>query len=177
MNINIGDVFYCIEATDHKTYRSPCRLCEDKREITFKGFTFKCPACDKETEVLRVCGYRVARYRVYSIKTVMPDDDWKMSEARRTYYGLYNKRGHGYYISGNHSRKELAQRFFYDNLNNENINRKCFDNAIFSDYKLAKYYAGKLTLESVEEVRKYNIEHGSNFDLPAFKIEHDKKSK
>lgn len=176
MNINIGDVFYCIEIAGSKTYHSTCRLCEGKKELTVKGFTFRCPACTTEEKVLTVNCFKVVRYRVYSIKTVMPDDDWKPCDTRRIYYGLYHKHGKGYYMN-THSRTEKSEHFFEDYLNNEDITKHTYDNTIFSDYALAVKCAEKLNQESIEEVRKYNAEHGSNFELPEFDIEHDKKSK
>ena len=68
IEVKIGDVFYRVEPTDQKFYHRVCRACEGKKELTVNGITFKCPVCYQEQEVLRVHGYFVRRYRVFSIE-------------------------------------------------------------------------------------------------------------
>lgn len=176
MNINIGDVFYIIERTDGKSYYSNCRVCNGEKTLTVNGFTFRCPACDKEEKTLTVFGYKVFRYRVYSIEIKMPDDDWKISERRTKTYGLYHKHGKGYFRN-NHKRISKTENLLRAFLNQEEVNKHNYSDIIYSDYERAVKCAEKLTRESREEVKKYNLEHGTNYDLPVFNIEHDKKSK
>lgn len=176
--INLGDVFYLVEKADTKIYNSTCRLCEGKRELTIKGFTFRCPMCDKEQETLRVHGYKVTRYRVYSITESIPDNDWKMDDRRRIHYGLYHKDGKGYSsYNSNHKRITIGERGFNERfLNVENTENRNISDLIYNDYKLAVWVADKKTAESIDEVRKFNAKHNTNYELPQFDIKHDKKS-
>ena len=75
MDINIGDVFYKIEATRSQVFRSTCRICDGTKKLSVRGFEFTCPACEKEETVLSVHGYFVRRYRVYYVKQYTRDDD------------------------------------------------------------------------------------------------------
>lgn len=177
MNINIGDVFYIIEIGERKHFYTNCKVCNGERKLTVNGITFKCPMCDKEEKCLTAFGYKVVRYRVHSIKTSMPNDEWKISDRRNTYYGLYHKHGKGYY-SGNYSTTEKHESYFTDKyLNNAEITKYNYSNLIFSDYKLAVKCAEKLTEESINEIKEFNARKGTNFEIPNFCIEHDKKSK
>lgn len=177
MDINIGDVFYKIENTKHQTYRSECRVCEGTRKLSVKGYDFKCPACDKETEVLSVCGYFVRRYRVYYIKQYTRCDDWKACDSRDIEYGIYHKSGRGYGYGTEIRQINIKEKWLLRHLNKMESNKRNFDEVIFSDYNLAVQQAENFTKMSIEEVEKYNIAHGTNYPSPNFGIEHDKKSK
>lgn len=181
IEVNIGDVFYKIEPTDHKHYHRKCRVCEDKRKITVNGITFKCPMCQSESEVLRVHGFLVRRYRVFSITNWVNNSDWKYDgEKPFVKYGLYHKSGRGYY-SYSCDRKEITvdASMFSDKrgyFNCTSPSRHSIDSCLYSDYKLAVTVANKLTQDQIEMVRAYNEEHNTDYELPVFAIEHDKKS-
>lgn len=177
MDINIGDVFYKIERTSFQTFRSECRICEGTGKLSVKGYEFKCPACDKETEVLNVCGYFVRRYRVYYIKQFTRCDDWKACNSRNIEYGIYHKGGRGYGYGTTNRQISLGDWRIKEFLNRTDISAIHYDDAIYSDYNLAVQQAEKLTQMSIDSVKNYNIEHGTNYPNPDFGIEHDKKSK
>ena len=61
-------------------------------------------------------------------------------------------------------------------FNHPNPNEHSVDNCLYSDYRLAVAVADKLTQEQVDRVRAYNAENNTDYELPVFKIEHDKKS-
>lgn len=93
--VNIGDVFYRVECGELQHFREPCRVCGDKRELTVKGVTFRCPCCDKEKTTISVAPYIVRRYRVNVIKEAALDYEWKLGD-RYVYFCFYRKVGHGY---------------------------------------------------------------------------------
>ena len=62
------------------------------------------------------------------------------------------------------------------NFNRANPSGYAVFNCMYSDYNLAVEVANKLTQEQVEKVRAYNEENNTDYELPVFKIEHDKKS-
>ena len=177
MDINIGDVFYKIERTKFQTFRSECRICEGAGKVSVKGYEFECPACDKETEVLSVCGYFVRRYRVYYIKQFTYTDDWKACDIRDIEYGIYHKSGRGYGYGTENRQITLGAWRIKDFLDRTDISVSRYDDAIYSDYNLAIQQAEKFTQTSIDKVKDYNIEHGTNYPIPNFGIEHDKKSK
>lgn len=181
IDVNIGDVFYKIEATDHKQYYRKCRVCEGKKELTVNGITFKCPMCQAESDVLRVYGYFVRRYRVYAITDYIYNADWKYDgEKPKRKYDLYHKSGHGRY-SYNCEHKTCTVNEMYFNESKGYFDCpapswRAIDSYLYSNYSLAVEVANKLTQEQVERVREYNEKNGTDYELPVFLIEHDKKS-
>lgn len=179
-DVQIGDVFYRLEPTDFKHYHRKCRVCEGKKELVINGVLFNCPVCQKEQEVLRVNGFEVRRYRVCAITEYTDSSDWKPCEWRARKYKLYHKSGRGYssYCS-DHRTIELSEDYFTQDwkFNNPEVSEYFNSDArIYSDYKLAVAVADKLTQMQVEMVRAYNEANNTDYELPVFKIEHDKKS-
>ena len=179
--VNIGDVFYKIEPTDHKYYTRKCRVCEGKKELFINGVLFACPMCNKEQETLRVRGFVVKRYRVYAIEKYINNSDWKYNyEEPRTKYKLYHKSGKGHYsFNSNHKTTEVRDYMFSGkcyHFNCPDPNEYSVDNCLYSDYKLAVQVANRLTQKQGDKVREYNEENGTDYELPVFDIEHDKKS-
>lgn len=181
IQVNIGDVFYRVEPTDFKHYYRTCRVCEGKRDITVNGITFKCPMCQSESEVLRVRGYFVRRYRLYSIEKFISNQDWKYDgKEPLVRYEIYHKSGLGHSFSNNFSTRKVSSDMFSGDcryFNNQDANEYSVDSCLYSDYKLAVAVAERLTQEQIDKVRAYNIENGTDYALPVFTIEHDKKSK
>ena len=179
-DIKIGDVFYRIETTDFRHFYRKCRVCEGNKTLTINGVTFACPMCQKESEVLRVNGFFVRRYRVYAITEYTNDNDWKADDWRAVKYKLYHKSGRGYSVyNNNHKTIEVSEEYFTSasRLNNPEVHEHvCLDYRIYSDYKLAVEVAEKLNQMQVDKVRAYNEENNTDYELPVFKIEHDKKS-
>ena len=177
----IGDVFYRVEPADFKYYTRKCRVCEGKKELVVNGVMFPCPMCGKEQETLRVNGYEVRRYRLFSIEHFINNSDWKYEgEAPQVRYEIYHKRGKGYYsYSSTHKTQKVSSYMFSgkcDRFNCPDPSEHYVDNCLYSDYKLAVAVADKLTQMQVEKVRVYNAENNTDYELPVFKIEHDKKS-
>lgn len=178
--VNIGDVFYRVEATDTKFYHRVCRVCDGKKEVTVNGITFKCPVCYQEQQVLRVHGYFVRRYRVFSIEHYINDSDWKYEgEKPNVRYTLYHKSGKGYYGYGHTHKtfKASPSEFSGAYFNCPTPNHSSITCCLYSDYKLAVDVANRLTQEQVDVVRAYNEANNTDYELPVFEIEHDKKSK
>ena len=136
--------------------------------------------CGKEQETLRVHGFFVRRYRVFSIEHFINNSDWKYDgEEPSVRYELYHKSGKGYYSSdSNHKTFKASSSAFSSDvyLNNPDPSEHFVTNCLYSDYKLAVAVANRLTKEQVEKVRAYNAENNTDYELPVFKIEHDKKS-
>ena len=181
INVKIGDVFYRVEPTDFKHYTRKCRVCEGKRELTVNGITFQCPMCGKEQETLRVHGFFVRRYRVYSIEHYINNSDWKYDgDEPAVRYGLYHKSGKGHFSYNNTHRtitvgvSDFSPKVGWFNC--PDPSKHSVDRCLYSDYRLAVQVANKLTKEQVEIVRKYNEDNNTDYPLPMFLIEHDKKS-
>lgn len=180
--VKIGDVFYRIEPTDHKHYTRVCRVCEGKKNLTINEVTFKCPMCAQEQTTLFVRGYVVKRYRLFSVEHFIYNYDWKYDGREpEVRYQLYHKSGFGRYSRGvTHSVQKVDSYMFSGKsqyFNCQNPSEHSVNNCLYSDYKLAVNMADKLTQEQVEKVRAYNEENNTDYELPVFKIEHDKKSK
>ena len=177
-DVQIGDVLYRIEPTDFKYYHRKCRACEGKKELTVNGITFPCPVCTKEQETLKVNGFEVRRYRVCAITEYTDSSDWKPCEWRARKYKLYHKSGRGYSYSANYSNIELSEDHFTKDwlFNNPEIGEHFNSDRIYSNYLLAVAVAEDLTKLQIEKVRAYNEANNTDYELPVFKIEHDKKS-
>lgn len=179
MNVEIGDVLYFIEATEHECYHTKCRVCGGERKVTVNGVTFDCPMCRCEEEALLVSGYSVRHFRVCSIMVEMPTrNEWKASDARLTTYGLY-RTSKGTWNGG--SSKTLDKRNLDDKETNLSVDEMLgtfyTDKVVYSDYKLAVKVADALTAREIDKVVTFNEEHGTDFAPPAWNIKHDKKSK
>ena len=176
----IGEVFYRVEPVDSKHYNRVCRVCEGKKELTINGVTFKCPMCYQEQTTLYVHGYEVKRYRLFSIEHFINNSDWKYDGREPSVrYQLYHKRGLGHSWNTQHRVQKVDAFMFSDKcgyFNNPNPNEHSVTNCLYSDYKLAVAVANRLTQEQVEKVKAYNAENNTDYELPVFKIEHDKKS-
>ena len=180
IEVNIGDVFYRVEPTNFKYYHRACRACEGKRELTVNGITFKCPVCYQETETLRVHGFFVRRYRLFSIEHFINSSDWKYDgEKPKVRYELYHKSGKGYSYDSEHKTVRISSSMFSGDskkFNCPNPNEHTVDDCLYSDYKLAVSVAERLTREQVEKVRAYNEANNTDYEIPVFDIVHNKKS-
>lgn len=178
--INIGDVLYKIETDDFQTFREPCLVCNDKRELTVNGVTFECPCCGKTKEVLTIHRYLVRRYRVYKIEQSTDTYDWKPSETRQVEFGIYRKVGKGYSTySSEFTKRSLYE---YELVNNFNVSidkilHHNLDTCIYDDYKLAVSVADYLTSKELEKLTEYNSLHGTEYKAEFSEKTHDQKSK
>lgn len=175
--VNIGDVFYKIKAVDFQTFREPCLVCEDKKELTINGVTFRCPCCGRAEEVLRIQGYVVQRYRVFKITDEVGNSEWKADDHHRVKFSIYRKVGHGYQWA-EHSESYFGDRDLERFLNVSEADRYSAHNVdqyLFDDYQLALKIAKGLTDAEIKKLDEYNAAHGSSCQ-PVFKTEHDKKS-
>lgn len=176
-HIAIGDVFYVIRPTETTHFREPCKVCEDKNELTINGVTFRCPCCGQTNETITVYNYIVQRVRVYSIECKTSIDTWKEGEHRRVAFGVYHKegRGHDGYFSKDFT-QDIDSRYF-ENLNPDvsKKSRDFCDYAIYDDYKKAVAVADALNAAEAEKLKEYNAIHGTKYQTE-FKRKHDKKS-
>lgn len=176
--VNIGDVFYVIKPTDFQTFREPCVVCNGTKELTVNGVTFKCPCCNNQKEVLCIGKYVVRRYRVYGVVEEMPTDDWTPSKTRKVRFLLYRKSGRGHSCNCEFSECTMTEYALRNHLNEpvENVSLSYLEEYFYDDYKLAVSVADALTVQEMKKLGEYNFVHGTNH-VPAFKAEHDKKSK
>lgn len=175
--VDIGDVFYKIEAVDHQHFREPCIVCKGEKMLTVNDVTFKCPCCDDARETIRICGFAVRRYRVFKITDEVNNEEWKPSTVHRVKFDLYRKIGHGYQFAS------FSTSSFYSsdlcrwlNLSEEDeIRANNVNSYLFDDYQLAVAVARLLTAAEVQKLEEYNGIHGSSY-APVFTTENDKKS-
>lgn len=177
--IKIGDVFYRLMPTTSVAFRSECRVCGGERKLTVNEITFPCPMCHKETEVLSVHGYEVRRFKVFSIEEKANNDYWKLGNIRKI-YSFFTKRGLGMCNHYNSSEWRINEEEFATKLNKTDIftpknANHLVQSVYFDDYALAVETAERLTEWEREKVTEFNKEHGTDFDLPVFEIDHDKK--
>jgi hypothetical protein len=175
--VNLGDVFYKIEAVDFQYFREPCLVCKGEQKLTVNGHTFKCPCCGDARETLRACGFVVRRFRVYKITDEVGSDEWKASTTHRVRFDLYRKVGHG-----NQFADRSATSFYEHDLcvrlnpsEKDKIRAGNADGYFFDDYKLAENAAKILIDAEIKKVEEYNTLHGSSYVL-RLTTENDKKS-
>lgn len=177
--LNIGDVLYRIEPEDPQSFREPCLVCNDKKELTVNGVTFKCPCCGKTKETIVIRRYLVRKYRVYKIEQSADNSDWKLSEKRKTVLGIYRKVGKGYSTySSEFTKRSLYEYELVNNFNVsiDKISHHNLDNAIYDDYKLAVSVAEHLTSVELDKLAEYNALHGTEYNAVFSEKTHDKKS-
>lgn len=171
-HINIGDVFYMIEQGDTKQFYEPCKVCNDTREVTVNGVTFKCPCCNRGKQAIFVQQHIVHRYRVHRISDEVESREWKAGENHTVKFGLYRKVGNGW---GEHNSTELWATDFTKRLNAPCGNDTVNGYGIYDDYKLAVSVAERMNEIELEQLKAYNAEHGTNYEVNFTKT-HDKKS-
>lgn len=193
----IGDVFYRIERNNYFNFRGPCRVCEGTRKLTVNEITFDCPMCDKEIINFTVYGYKVSKYKVYSIEEqAVSYENWKLpTYADGTIktskkYSIFKKTGPANYL---HSNIVTTQLDVYNIVEsnfleteagdvlssqvqlNEDID--CiFTKKVYTDYKLAVKIADMLSDRAAEKVKLYNEEHGTKYEIPTLRCKHDTKN-
>ena len=116
---------------------------------------------------------------MFSIENFIDNSDWKYEDnGYMTRYQLYHKSGKGRYsYSSTHKVIRVDDSNFSNvYLNPSDPSEHFVTNCLYSDYKLAVDTANKLTQEQVDKVRAYNEENNTDYELPVFNIEHDKKS-
>lgn len=193
----IGDVFYLIEKDNCFNFRSPCRVCDGAGKLTVNEITFDCPMCNKETVNFTVSGYKVSKYKVYSIEEkAFSYENWKLpayadgtiKTSKR--YSIFKKTGPAAYLNSNIVTTHLdvhniAENNFLetevgDMLSspvqlNEDID--CiFTKKVYTDYKLAVKIADMLSDRAAEKVKLYNEEHGTKYEIPTLRCKHDTKN-
>lgn len=175
--VNIGDVFYKIEAVDHQCFREPCLVCKGEKNLTVNGVTFKCPCCGDTRETIRICGFVVQRYRVFKITDEVGSEEWKPSTNHRVKFDLYRKVGHGYQFADRSASSfdSYDLRRWLNLSGGDEIRAGNVGSYIFDDYQLAVETARLLTAAEVQRLKEYNDTHGSSY-APVFTTENDKKS-
>lgn len=174
--VNIGDVFYTVVRGKNLSFREPCKICDGKRELTVRGFTFKCPACSYEKETINIAPYVVHRWRVYAIEDKVFAEQWKASTDHFTYFKLYRKVGRGYDTwGGNCGNMEIRDDDFTNRYNAPFDGKVIGDYGIYDDYRLAVSVAEQMTALELKRLADYNAEYGTNHEAE-WKIEHDPKS-
>lgn len=179
--ISIGDIFYVISRREYKEFTSPCRVCNDKKQLTINGVTFNCPVCNgygyRDEKVAEIKHYTVMTVKVYEVKQEMSTDTWKNSTLRELHFRVYRKRGLGYNGDSDNFTREYNSRDIKERLNQ--LPEKCgyydADRFIFDDYKIACEAADILNAYEQEKLDKYNAEHGTSF-APQWKKTNDPKN-
>ena len=115
------------------------------------------------------------------IYSFINNSDWQYKgEKPNVRYEIYHKSGKGYYGYSHEHKTEKVPYYMFsgdcDYFNCPDPSEHSVDNCLYSDYKLAVAVAEKLTQEQVDKVKAYNEENHTDYELPVFKIEHDKKS-
>lgn len=182
MEIKMGDVFYRLVQCDSVLYRSECKVCEGKGELTVNGVTFCCPMCRTQSVTLSVSGYEVRRFKVYGIEETADNTYWKLGNVFK-HLRLFTKKGRGqtqaYGFNTNSIEHRIPESTFVNCFNasklNEHSSTETLFNTYFDDYKLALKTAEYYTNLSIERVKKFNEEHGTDYEMPVFNISHDKK--
>lgn len=172
----IGQVFYRIKPCDYKIFHKTCRVCGGERKLTINGVTFNCPVCQKEEEAVRTNAFKVVRYKVCSVTEQVFSRDWSIKGCDiAVMYGLFTKHGKGYGFANDIERLERSEANIVHHLNVIDENRFDCETAIFDDYKLAVQAADEATKRQIERLKKYNEDNGTDYEIPVFEVEHDRK--
>lgn len=191
----IGDIFYMIVPQESKSFTKPCRVCGGTKSLTINEVTFRCPCCQQEEAILRVCGYKVVRFKVYAGETRCVDyDNWKLPTNRdgsinvKKTYRLFTKHGKGYEWKGVKTVDKYEGYFENSKLNSvldvnsypieDPIHWHCdalLTDLLYSDYKLACKIADDFSKAQMKRVEVYNKMNGTDFPVPYLVQEHDKK--
>lgn len=171
--IRLGDVLYSVEEISSQCFYGICEVCKGEGDITFKGYTFRCPKCDgvkHSTLVLRVDTYTVYRYRVAKISEKLEMFDFNPAKGfdRQVRIDLFRPAPRGDSFAYN---KTIALLSTYGKrLNTLELNKN-----IYFDYKAAVTEADRLNAEQEAIVKKYNEDFGTDFVFK--KPKYDLKSK
>ncbi len=171
--INIGDVFYMIAQGETKQFYEPCKVCNDTHSVTVNGVTFGCPCCNRGAQAIFVQQHVVHRYRVYRVSDEVESNEWKAGENHNVKFGVYRKVGLGW---GDNRHTELWARDFQERLNAPCGDRPINEYGIYDDYKLAVSVAERMNEIELEQLKAYNAEHGTHYEVH-FTKPHDAKSK
>lgn len=174
--VNIGDVFYCVEAAEAKNFYEPCRVCGDKRELTINGVTFACPCCNTGKQAIHIQNYAVRRYRIYDIEDKVDTLDWKPSDWHTVKFIAYRKVGGGHWVSRDSGGSlSFTARDFCARYNQQfNGDVRNFE-GIYDDYKTALAVAAQINESEINRLIAYNAEHGTAYAVD-FTPKHDPKS-
>lgn len=182
--IQIGDIFYVITKREYKEFTSPCRVCNDEKQLTINGVTFNCPVCNgyysssnRAEKVAEIKHYTVMTVKVYKVEQEMSTDTWKDSACDDLRFRVYRKRGFGYNGDSDNFTREYNSRNIKLLLNElpENRDYRDIDRFIFDDYKIACEAADILNAYEQEKLDKYNNDHGTTF-APQWKKANDPKN-
>lgn len=168
--VKMGQVFYTVENLICQYFYGKCELCDDIREITYKGYTFKCPKCS-DTEysnpwVLKVDCYKVYRYRVQEIAEQIDMTDWEPLKDFRHSIRLVLERP----APKGTKEYDKFMKGYYNSDRGLHFERK-----VYCDYKEAVAEADRLNAEQEAIVTKYNNDYGTDFVFK--KPKYDLKSK
>lgn len=174
-----GDVVYRIEPAETVYFRSVCRVCEGKQQITVNGVTFRCPMCQQEEKTFSVQNYLVRRYRMCGISDEVCSNEWKPSKVHYVSVMFYRKIGAGsvgiYNERG--GRFECNPELLRLNVEKSDVEKhRGLNYVIYDDYALAVKVAEGLTAKELERLAAYNKEKGTSH-VAVFQKTHDPKSK
>lgn len=181
--ISIGDIFYVISRREYKEFTSPCRVCNDKKQLTINGVTFNCPVCNgygssyRDEKVAEIKHFTVMTVKVYKVEQEMSTDTWKGSPLSNLHFSVYRKRGLGYNGDSDNFAREYNSCDIKERLNELPENREYYDadRFIYDDYKIACEAADILNAHEQAKLDKYNAEHGTSF-APQWKKTNDPKN-
>lgn len=171
--IRLGDVLYSIEEILPQYFYGTCEVCEGKGDITYNGYTFRCPKCSgagSSTLVLKVSPYTVYRYRVAKIAEKLEMHDWNPAKGfyEQVKINLFRPSPRGDYFTDN-------KRIVLTSNYGKGLNTLRLDENIYFDYKTAVAEADRLNAEQEAIVKKYNEDFGTDFVFK--KPKYDLKSK
>lgn len=181
--ISIGDIFYVISRREYKEFTSPCRVCNDKKQLTINGVTFNCPVCNgygsscRDEKVAEIKHFTVMTVKVYKVEQEMSTDTWKGSPFSDLHFSVYRKRGLGYNGDSDNFTRKYNSYDIKARLNKLPENRDYYvaDHFIYDDYKIACEAADILNAYEQAKLDKYNAEHGTSF-APQWKKTNDPKN-
>ena len=169
--VKIGQVFYTVERVTGQWFYGKCEICDGSKEISYKGYTFKCPQCygmaSNNPCVLQVGRYMVYRYRVQEITERIEMTDWNPSKGFEHCIRVVLERPSP---RGTNEYNKVVRGCYYSSYRGLHFERK-----VYCDYKEAVAEADRLNAEQEAIVTKYNNDYGTNFVFN--KPKYDLKSK
>lgn len=159
--VNIKDVFYIVESYRKQSFYGNCEVCRGASQITYNGYTFKCPKCygsGTETKVLEVDRYVVHRYRVIGFIEEISMFDWNSKNGfnKQVKVKLFRPAPRREY-------DEHDKTITYSTNYGQGTLILEMGNNVYSNYKEAVAEADRLNAEQEAIVKKYNQDYGTHF--------------
>lgn len=167
-----GDKLYRVEEKRQKSFNEPCKICDDEKKITYRGFTFDCPFCgnyNNRRNGIWVKEFTISEYFIHKITIEGEALKKNFSPAAaifdnppRVKYEAFTRTGNGY------SDLRTATVYCDEWLDPtpDDYAKKYSDRAFFSDKKKAQETLELMNGLEREKFDTFCRENGCTYEFP-----------